>query len=342
MKPNEYGVRASSTDQNLRWSLIGPDHQPVLDANRFLHAIGRRGLAVGTLLTYAYDLLRAYRWMHAHRLRPQDLCGEKLLDFVEDQRRRLDATASTVNRRVALLQRFVTFLTGKPVPVAPWQSSSAARFCRRSRASVVRLREEHRVIRPLSDIQALNFFESLHSWRDRAITVLMWGLGLRCCEILNLKLQDLDEQRMSLRIQGKGRKERVMPLVEALLRPLWHYRDFERPKAAASPQLFVVLKGPRRGHPMSYATLRRIFRYHRFTSRVACANPHRFRHTFGANMTRCRVPLTVLARMMGHASMQTTLRYVALDDAEIRQEYDRAMNTLPQGPLHDSSSTKRP
>jgi len=330
---NDFTVQVSSSDHGLRCCLIGPDCQPVSAANDFLHAIGRRGLADRTLQTYAYDLLCAYRWMHPNKLRPQHLCSEKLLDFVEYQRNQPHTTASTLNRRIALLQRFVTFLIGKPFPVAPWQASPIAKFCRRSRASVVRLREEHRVIKPLSDAQALRFFQSLNSWRDRAITVVMWGLGLRCCEVLHLTPQDVDLQRMNLRIYGKGRKERIMPLAEALTQPLLYYLTFERP-CAADPQLFVVLKGPRRGRAMGYATLRRIFRYHRLTSQIACANPHRFRHTFGANMTRCRVPLAVLARMMGHASAQTTLRYIELDDEEIRQEYDRAMRALAPGLLH--------
>jgi site-specific recombinase XerD len=330
---NDFTVHVSSSDQGLRCRLIGPDPQPVCAANDFLRAIARRGLADRTLRTYAYDLLCALRWMHPRHLRPQHLCAEKLLDFVEFQRRQPHATASTLNRRIALLQRFVTFLTGKPLPVAPWQSTASAKSYRRSRASVVRLREEHRVIKPLSDAQALRFFQSLNSWRDRAITVLMWGLGLRCCELLHLTPQDVDWQRMNLRIYGKGRKERVMPLAEALSHPLLQYLTFERPRTA-DPQLFVVLKGPHRGQAMGYATLRKIFRYHRLTTQITCANPHRFRHTFGANMTRCRVPLAVLSRMMGHASAQTTLRYIELDDEDIRQEYDRAMRALAPGILH--------
>lgn len=330
---NDFTVQVSTTAHGLHCCLIGPDRQTLCAANDFLRAVGRRGLAERTLRTYAYDLLCALRWLHAKRLEPQQLCGETLLDFAEHQRRQPHATASTLNRRIALLQRFVTFLTGKPLPVAPWQSAASAKCYRRSRTSLVRLREEHRVIKPLSDAQALRFFQSLHCWRDRAITVLMWALGLRCCEIMHLTPQDIDWQRMNLRIYGKGRKERVMPLAEALSHPLLQYLTFERP-ATAEPQLFVVLKGPRRGRAMGYAALRKIFRYHRLTTQIACANPHRFRHTFGANMTRCRVPLAVLARMLGHASAQTTLRYIELDDAEIRQEYDRAMQALTPGLLN--------
>jgi site-specific recombinase XerD len=74
--------------------------------------------------------------------------------------------------------------------------------------------------------------------------------------------------------------------------------------------------------------LRRIFRYHRSKSGVEQANPHRFRHSFGANMTRCRVPLLILARMMGHSSPHTTMRYVEIEDHELREHYQQALDTL--------------
>ena len=74
--------------------------------------------------------------------------------------------------------------------------------------------------------------------------------------------------------------------------------------------------------------LRRIFRYHRNKSGITQANPHRFRHSFGANMTRCRVPLLVLARMMGHSSPHTTMRYAEIEDHELRAHYQQALDIL--------------
>jgi integrase len=95
---------------------------------------------------------------------------------------------------------------------------------------------------------------------------------------------------------------------------------------------------------MTYTGLHRVFRYHRATSKVLKANPHRFRHTFGANMTRCRVPLAVLAMMMGHSSPNTTLRYIQVNDHDMRQQYDDALKTLntTSGMLDDRHSARNP
>jgi site-specific recombinase XerD len=178
------------------------------------------------------------------------------------------------------------------------------------------------------------FYASLKTWRDRSMMLLMWAEGLRAAEVLNLSVKDIDPQGQSLRILGKGNKQRVMPLAEAAANTLRLYAQLERPKTA-SPAMFVVLKGPRRGQPLSAEGLRMIFRYHRRKSGIKQANPHRFRHSFGANMTRCRVPLLVLARMMGHSSPHTTMRYVEIEDPELRAHYIEALDVLKAQGLLD-------
>jgi integrase len=81
---------------------------------------------------------------------------------------------------------------------------------------------------------------------------------------------------------------------------------------------------------MTLAGLRSLFRHRRRDRAVARANPHRFRHTFGADMARSGVRLPVLQRMMGHADDTTTLRYIQLSMADIADEYRRAVEKLQQ------------
>jgi site-specific recombinase XerD len=307
-----------------------------VEAERFLHTVVLRGLSPRTRRTYAYDLLAAYRWMDEAQRQPQEVVGEDLVAFIDFLQRPPPASPSTINRRIRLLQRFVQFLTGAAPVVAAWrQHTHALCFHSRSRRGSVRIKEPYRVIHPLKDAQVLEFYHSLKTWRDRAIVLLMWADGLRAAEVLNLSVNDVDPSGQSLRILGKGRKERVMPLAEAVATTLRLYAQLERP-ATDSLSVFVVLKGPRRGAPLSAEGLRRIFRYHRGKSGITQANPHRFRHSFGTNMTRCRVPLLVLARMMGHSSPQTTMRYVEVEDVELRAHYLQAIAVLKaKGLFHE-------
>jgi site-specific recombinase XerD len=87
----------------------------------------------------------------------------------------------------------------------------------------------------------------------------------------------------------------------------------------------VCLKGRARGTALSAAGLRSLFRYHRRTSEVPQANPHRFRHTFGADMVRAGISLPALQQLMGHAQIRTTMRYVQLAPEDVWRAYRNAI-----------------
>lgn len=322
-----FSLRAVSSTQGTIWQLIGPDGRPIPDATRLLHAIALRGLASNTLRTYAHDLLCIYRWMHQNALTPDSIRGEDMLNFIDYLCAHPPASPSTINHRLRIFQRLVAFLTGKPPIIKSWQPLHTPPHSLSARYGFVRIKQPHRVIRPLAETEVIGFFNSLHSWRDRAITMLMLTLGLRACEVIRIQLNDIDFQHMSLFVHGKGNKERVLPLAEIVANTILRYLRCERP-STQSAFLFIVLKGQRRGQPVSYTTLRRIFRYHRQTTDIARANPHRFRHTFGANMIKARMSLLTLSKLMGHSSPQTTMRYVQVHDADLRDEYHQALDNL--------------
>ena len=275
---NAFAVRKRQRQGQQVWQLVSEDGQPVEDAERFIHTIVLRGLSPLTRRTYAYDLLEAYRWMAEADRQPEQITGDDLVAFIDYQQRPPPASPSTINRRLRLLQRFVQFLTGEAPTVAAWrQHTHALHFHSRSRRGSVRIKEPHRVIHPLKDTEVMTFYASLKTWRDRSIMLLMWAEGLRAAEVLNLTVNDIDSQGQSLRILGKGNKQRVMPLADAAANTLRLYAQLERP-TTGSQAMFVVLKGPRRGQPLSAEGLRTIFRYHRDKSGIKQANPHRFRH----------------------------------------------------------------
>jgi site-specific recombinase XerD len=76
---------------------------------------------------------------------------------------------------------------------------------------------------------------------------------------------------------------------------------------------------------MTAAGLRSLFRHHRARSHVRQANPHRFRHTFGADMVRAGISLPALQHLMGHSQIRTTMLYVQLAANDVWSEYTRAV-----------------
>jgi integrase len=182
------------------------------------------------------------------------------------------------------------------------------------------------VIVPLTAEEVVKFWRSFRTFRDLALAGLMLLDGLRSCEVLALQLEDLQLADAQLRVLGKGNKKRVLPLPHEILEVLQNYLHLERP-LTNSPWLFVSLKGRQRGQPMTSAGLRSLFRHHRRRSQVARANPHRFRHTFGADMVRAGISLPALQHLMGHSQIHTTMLYVQLAPQEVWREYARAVET---------------
>jgi site-specific recombinase XerD len=168
------------------------------------------------------------------------------------------------------------------------------------------------------------FWASFRTFRDLALTGLMLLDGLRSCEVLSLQLEDLQLTDAQIAVLGKGNKRRVLPLAGELIEVLQNYLRLERP-LTNSPNLFVSLKGRRRGRPMTAAGLRRLFRYHRLTSETPRANPHRLRHTFGTDMVRAGISLPALQHLMGHSQFRTTMMYIELAPQDVWREYARAI-----------------
>ena len=79
---------------------------------------------------------------------------------------------------------------------------------------------------------------------------------------------------------------------------------------------------------MTLAGLRNLFRHRRKRVALTTANPHRFRHTFGADMARAGVRLPILQLMMGHADLKTTMQYVSLSMADVADEFRMALTKL--------------
>jgi site-specific recombinase XerD len=326
-------------DRRGHYQLVDERRRPITPANRFLAAVAVRGLSRATVRAYGFDLVVLYRWLDRSRHSISTLSGRKLLQFIEWQRH-AGAQPTTINRRLTTARLLYRFCTGReldtgrgaiaPTPYYRGRGRDhrlGLHIMPRLRQLKLRVKTPRRIVEPLSGTEVRQFLRTLRRYRDVAIVHLMLLCGLRSAEVLQLQLSDLLAEDKQLRVRGKGNRERVLPLPQVVARSISDYVRWERP-VAAKARLFVVLQGPRRGTPMTLAGLRSLFRHRRRDYAVARANPHRFRHTFGADMARSGVRLPILQRMMGHADGTTTLRYIRLSMADIADEYRRAVAEL--------------
>jgi len=303
-------------------------------ANDFLDAQRIRQLSPRSLRAYGYDLLHFARWWLQRPLRTLlELNESILLDYVRDQlNEEPKPTPQTINHRLGVLRSVYQFHSGHALPAGSYhfQRSYLMRsplgYGRPHRVLVsgLRLRQPRRVIVPLSSDEVAKFWNSFHTFRDLALVALMLLDGLRSREVLDLKIGNLQLADGQIRVLGKGTKHRLLPLPAETVDALQSYLRLERP-LTNSPSMFVSLKGRRRGQPLSPAGLRSLFRHHRLCSQVPNANPHRLRHTFGADMVRGGISLPALQRLMGHSHIHTTMLYVQLAPQDVWREYARAL-----------------
>jgi integrase len=307
--------------------------------NQYLDTLALRRMAPLTIRGYAHSLLHFLRWWesvhHTAIIQSEALSDSILLEYVRFQSgQQPPPSGSTINQRLAMVDRALRDLfphapsqLAPPLQVRYWRRAPMGLGRPSAALSRVRVKEEKRTIVPLSIDEVARFWTSFRTSRDLAIVGLMLLQGLRSREVLALNREDVSLPEAQIRVRGKGGKTRFLPLAPEAVQLLDHYLHLERPDVAPPP-LFLSLKGGARGQRMTPAGLRSLFRYHRRTSGVEKANPHRFRHTFATDMVRAGVSLPALMRLMGHANIQTTLVYVEVTPLDVYQQFARAAAQL--------------
>lgn len=322
------------------WELINCANRPLIKANKFLSTLRTRGLSPHSIRAYGYDLVSLYRWLKKRKKSITTLQLPDLLHFI-DAAREGGAQPRSINRRLITIRSFYQFCMGTSLaggkgmslPVNHYRGRGRDRYLGLHRISMpkhrlLQVKVPRTLVEPLTVEQVRLFLHSLSRYRDLCIVYFMLLCGLRSQEVIELKERDISLQEQRVRIHGKGNKERMIPLPDALAAAIGNYRQYERPHNCVSTTLFVILQGKQRGNSMTPAGLRSIFRHRRQEPALSNANAHRWRHTFGADMARAGTTLPVLQRLMGHSDPRVTLQYVNLSMTDIAAEFIRATEEI--------------
>ena len=194
----------------------------------------------------------------------------------------------------------------------------------------LRVKVPKTIITPLTVNQVQSLLALFTRYRDLALIYLMLLCGLRAQEILNIEKGDFQPSEKTIRVHGKGNKERILPLPEIVCDLVAKYLYFERPKESLTNALFVALQGRQRGKPITIAGLRSLFRVRRSHSGLANIHPHLLRHTFGSAMASHGMSLPVLQRLMGHAFPETTMQYVNFSMNDVIEQFTLATTKLEE------------
>ena len=154
--------------------------------------------------------------------------------------------------------------------------------------------------------------------RDRAILEVLYASGLRVSELSGLDVDALDRAERTVRVFGKGRKERIVPYGEAAARALERWLAV---RGERSGPLFTNARGRRLGVRSIHTIVRRSARTAGITRRVS---PHTLRHTFATHLLDRGADLRMIQELLGHSRLSTTQRYTHVAAEQLMRVYDRA------------------
>jgi integrase/recombinase XerC len=172
--------------------------------------------------------------------------------------------------------------------------------------------------------------------RNRALLELLYGAGLRVGEAVALDVRDVDLLAREVRVLGKGRKERVIPLPQAARQALGVWLESRRAPGYQAEPLFPSLTPKARRRRMNARAVQRILGRRAVSAGVADrVHPHRLRHSYATHLLDMGADLRSIQELLGHTSLSTTQRYTAVSAARLVEVYDkahpRARRSAPRG-----------
>lgn len=293
-------------------------------AGRFIaHLAVERGLADHTIGAYRRDLERYLEFLGAREIsRPADIRPADIADFVEELRgggadKEIAALAiNSVARIFSTVRGFHDFLLAE----GEREDNPAARI---SAPKAARTLPTVLTICEVEALLAATGGDDPMSLRDRALLEVLYGTGARVSEACALAIDDLDGEQGVIRLFGKGRKERLVPLGSYALAALEAWIIRGRPTLAARgsgcPQVFIN----RSGRPLSRTSAWGILR--RAAQRAGLAeekiSPHTLRHSYATHLIEGGADVRVVQELLGHASVTTTQIYTHVSPQTLREVY---------------------
>lgn len=325
-------VRSVSPSGEARYVL----GDPVVD--RYLEFVGGRCRA-NTLRAVAHDLKTFFAVIDKA---PLKVTTPDVFEFLAHQRgdrsvvrigdRESGLSARTIARRLSSVSGFYSYLVARGDTVVrsnpvPRGIPTRRQHGRRHQVPLVRVpRTLPKVLSP-ADVNAL--LGALRCDRDRAMVLAMVLGGLRRCEVLGLRLADIQVPQRSLFIaEGKGGHHRVVPISNMFFVAVGDYLRSERPANTTTDRVFVTLKGPTRGQPLSVDGVDAIMRGARDRAGLQRATCHQLRHTCLTRLREAGMELEAVQAQAGHVSIESTRIYLHLTDDWLAGEYHRAAKVI--------------
>ncbi len=288
--------------------------------NLFIESLRRKASPLHTISNYARDLRQFSTFLKLRKMTLESVDHLVIRDFLNYLYTERKLGKNSVSRKLACLKTFFKFLLREGVlQVNPAELISSPRLPRILPSYLGEDEAAAIVCKPEGN--------SFASVRDRAILELLYASGLRVSELTGLNDDQLDLDQQTVRVIGKGRKERIVlfgSFAEKSIREYLRLRQelgFNRNDDAGRVPVFVSIRGQRLSSRDIQRLVARLRLSMKTTRRVT---PHTLRHTFATHLLERGADLRVIQELLGHESLATTQKYTHVGIQHLKREYDKA------------------
>jgi site-specific recombinase XerD len=276
----------------------------------FLTALQGQNYSLKTLRAYGDDLKQFLTWVGENRVdweipkRFSRIDIEGFMSYLAGQH----MTGITRVRKLAAIRKFFAFLEENQI-IAGNPANTVRGARREEKEPGILYKEQYKAL----------LYEASDHPRDYAIIMTFLQTGIRLSELANLTLDDLDFDNRVLTVrQGKGKKDRQIPLVDEVVKALRNYLRFRNTQLVLDDDILFLAKN---GTSLNVSTVKYIVaKYVKKAGIRKKVSVHTLRHTFGAHKADKQMGIAALQELMGHKKKETTLKYIHLAKTNLRQE----------------------
>jgi integrase/recombinase XerC len=289
-------------------------------AEAFIESLRNKSSPEHTVSNYQIDLKQFAEFVNEKHVSLEMVDHLFIRDFLNHLYTQRKLSKSSVSRKLACLKTFFRFLVrdGR-LKVNPAELISSPRLPKKLPSYLAEAEAATIVEMPQGD--------SFISLRDRAILELLYASGLRVSELVGLNEDHLDMDQETVRVLGKGRKERIVPFGNYAARALLEYINEKHKQGKAAPDdrgAIPIFVSVRRARLNSRDIQRLIARARLGLSATRRVTPHTLRHSFATHLLERGADLRSIQELLGHESLSTTQKYTHVSIQHLKREYDKA------------------
>jgi integrase/recombinase XerD len=275
-----------------------------------------RHLSPSTWSAYQSDLKKYLSYLYTQSIDLQKVTHAHITEFLWSRKETGDQTA-TIGRQLASIRMFHKFLFAQGHSQHDPGTKTVAPKLLHRLPSVLSIQEIERFLSSLNQKGELGI-------RYRAMVELLYGSGMRVSELVNLKTSQVDLESGYVRVIGKGKKERIIPLGKTAQNAIRHYLLARATKfknrAHDEDSLFITKLGQKMTRNEFWRQIKSLAKKIGISKRIS---PHVFRHSFASHLLEGGADLRSVQELLGHASLATTQIYTHVETKRLKQAHAR-------------------